>query len=424
MVNEQDFIELNTNFDTSGNCSARIINLLLVPTFIYVLVIGAYFGIIPFKMEVHSVILIGMIYVVYLFFVGHNAYFASCKFRKQYASLKDQLKNYINKNSLTIEHLTKANASVEDFLQEFTAPLRNTNFSSVAAGMFPTLGILGTFISIALSMPDFSSQTADVLEKEIALLLGGVGTAFYVSIYGIFLSIWWIFYEKIGMSRFEHDILIIKENCKTFFWNKIDIEKIHFQKSIENYEKLNSVFNNIGSAQLVENMNNTLAQRLEVFNSIIDKEQHALEESNAFRDKRAKEQELSNQAYAKITQDMHSLVPMISEVTKEMNVMLQHLQVKENNIAAGTKILNDNIVILNDSLNNISAQNLESIYASIIKNIETMKSDTDRIGWSFNQHLNDFDERFTQKLKTSLEMIDAQTAEVISQVVELKDDLK
>ena len=424
MVHEQDFMQLNQNFDTSGNCRARIVNLFLIPTLIYIVVIVGYMGFIPLKVEIHSVILIGLIYLIYIFFIRHNAYYASCKFRKQYQNLKEELKNYINKNSLVIEDTTKANASIDDFLKEFTLPLRNTNFSSVAAGIFPTLGILGTFISIAVSMPDFSSQSASVLEKEISLLLGGVGTAFYVSIYGIFLSIWWIFYEKIGMSRFDHDILIIKENTKSFFWNKIDIEKIHFQKSIENYEKLNAVFNNIGSSQLVENMNNSLAQRLEMFDSIINTEQKAMQRSNEYMLQSQQQQLKANQAYEKITHDVSTLVPMITQAVQQMSTILDTMQEKENSIEETTKILNENITALNDALKNLSASNLESVYSNIIKNIQTMKSDTDRIGWSFNQHLNEFDEKFTKKLQESLQMIDAQTAQAISQVIDLKDELK
>ena len=80
-------------------------------------------------------------------------------------------------------------------------------------------------------MPDFSSQSTDALEKEISLLLGGVGTAFYVSyLWVYFLSIWWLFFEKLGMSRFEKDVIVIKENTKIFFWNKMDIEKNSFSK--------------------------------------------------------------------------------------------------------------------------------------------------------------------------------------------------
>jgi hypothetical protein len=424
MVHEQDFMQLNQNFDTSGNCTARIVNLFLIPTLIYAIVIVGYIGFIPLKVEIHSVVLIGLIYIIYLFFIRHNAYFVSCKFRKKYQILKEQLQNYINKNSLTIENTTKANASIDDFLKEFTLPLRNTNFSSVAAGIFPTLGILGTFISIAVSMPDFSSQTASVLEKEISLLLGGVGTAFYVSIYGIFLSIWWIFYEKIGMSRFEHDIIIIKENTKSFFWNKIDIEKIHFQKSIENYEKLNTIFNNIGSSQLVENMNNSLTQRLQMFDSIIDAEQKAMQRSNEFTMQRESQQLKINQSYEKITNDISSLVPMMNQTVQHMSAMINMMQSERSNLETASNELNKNIILLNEALQNVSSKNLQDLYSNILKNIETMKNDTDRIGWSFNQHLNDFDEKFTKKLHQSLQMIDSQTAKVISQVVDLKDELK
>jgi hypothetical protein len=196
MVNEEDFIELNSNFNQKAKCGWNIIALFFIPFVIFLLVILAYIGIVPLKMEFHSVLLIGIIFFIYLFFIPHNAYFSQCMFKKRYQSLKSELKTYINKNPLTIEGTIKANGSMDDFLKEFTSSLRNDNFSSVAAGVFPTLGILGTFISIAMSMPDFSSQTSDMLEREISLLLGGVGTAFYVSIYGIFLSIWWIFYEK------------------------------------------------------------------------------------------------------------------------------------------------------------------------------------------------------------------------------------
>ncbi|MFW3398463.1 hypothetical protein ACN9K5_10890, partial [Aliarcobacter butzleri] len=77
---------------------------------------------------------------------------------------------------------TKANGSVDAFLQDYTSNIRNTNLSTIARGIFPTLGNLGTFISIALSMPDITAGTTQALESEITVLLGSVGTAFYVSI--------------------------------------------------------------------------------------------------------------------------------------------------------------------------------------------------------------------------------------------------
>ncbi|MEZ4694545.1 MAG: MotA/TolQ/ExbB proton channel family protein [Aliarcobacter sp.] len=197
MFTDDDFIELNSKFYNSCKPNSRIFTLLTVPMGLFALVLLCYLGFFPLKVELHSVVLIGFIFFIYIFFVKHNAYFVSCKFKTQYHDLSYSLKEYINKNLLTIGDITKANGSVDDFLQDYTSNIRNTNFSSIASGIFPTLGILGTFISIAFSMPDFNAGTSSALEGEISKLLGGVGTAFYVSIYGIFLSIWWTFFEKL-----------------------------------------------------------------------------------------------------------------------------------------------------------------------------------------------------------------------------------
>lgn len=60
-------------------------------------------------------------------------------------------------------------------------------FASIGSAIFPMMGILGTFISIAFSMPNFSSSDTAALEQEIADLLSGVGTAFMFQFMEFFL---------------------------------------------------------------------------------------------------------------------------------------------------------------------------------------------------------------------------------------------
>ena len=139
MFKEEDLIELNSRFYTNCKPLSRIFTLLTVPTLLFILVILCYFGVLPLKVEIHSVILIGAIYFIYLFFIRHNAYFVACKFRTLYADLQIALLDYINNNLLTIAQTSKANGSVDDFLQDYTSNLRNSNFSSIASGIFPTL---------------------------------------------------------------------------------------------------------------------------------------------------------------------------------------------------------------------------------------------------------------------------------------------
>ena len=110
-------------------------------------------------------------------------------------------------------------------------------------------------------MPDFTSSNTSALDGEITKLLSGVATAFYVSIYGIFLSIWWIFFEKFGLSRFDQDCFIIKENTKNFFWTKIDIESIHIKSNLDNFTTMNDIFKQLTSSEIINTINSSIEQR-------------------------------------------------------------------------------------------------------------------------------------------------------------------
>ncbi len=429
MVSEQDFIDLSLKFQTKGSCALRLIALVWVPLLMFLVVVGGYAGLLPFQTEVHSVILIGLVFVVYLFLMQHNAYFASCAFKKRFSEMKEQLTLYINNNLLTIADTTKANVPLDSFMKEFSTTLRNENYSSIAAGIFPTLGILGTFISIALTMPDFSSQTANALEREISQLLGGVGTAFYVSIYGIFLSIWWIFFEKSGMSRFERDVRLIKAETRAFFWEKEEIEQTYFQKSMENFEKLNSVFDNISSQEFIENMNRTLEQRMMIFDAVIEREQQAVEHASRQIRQGADEMEglalyreemLS--ANKEVTENMKHFVGRLEENTKELTLANEALGSHRGNVAEITQQLDENVVKLSHTLAHLNVENIQNIYSGVIENMDSMKSKIDSIGNAFDANLDQFDEAFLAKLKKTLEMIDSETTQIVSQLSELKRD--
>jgi DNA-binding transcriptional MerR regulator len=85
------------------------------------------------------------------------------------------------------------------------------------------MGILGTFVAIALSMPDFSVTDTQALDREISLLLSGVGSAFFASIYGILLSLIWTYFEKRGLSKIENYFSSIKKASSSLIWSKEEL---------------------------------------------------------------------------------------------------------------------------------------------------------------------------------------------------------
>lgn len=404
MLSNDNLIDLSAiKFQTTCKPISRIFILLTIPSALFAIIILCYLGKLPLTVEIHSVILIGFIYFIYLFFVKHNAYYVSCKFKTQYSAMFFSLKEYVDNNLLTIDNSTKANGSFDDFLKDYTSNLRNTNFSSIASGIFPTLGILGTFISIALSMPDFSTGTTTALEQEISSLLGGVGTAFYVSIYGIFLSIWWTFFEKIGMSRFEHDAFLIKESTKSFFWTRIDIESIHIKSNLDNFSKMSEVFEKLTSSNMMENINLLIEKRVEILDEILKKELI-----------------LSTKISENIDNN-EKLSIMLKDMTLNMSTTIKSFEQSKDSYTLSAQLLNNSIGKLNGHLDNLSSDNLKAIYSNIVKSIETMKSDMEKIEWKFKQGLDEYDTKFADKLQTSLESIDQQTVKIIEDLTEFKE---
>ena len=396
MFIEDDFIELNSKFYTTCKPTSRIVTLLSVPIVLFIAVLLCYIGVFPLNVEIHSVILIGIILFIYLFFVKHNAYYVSCKFKTQYEDLAYNLKEYINNNLLTIGETTKANGSVDDFLQDYTSNIRNTNLSTIASGIFPTLGILGTFISIALSMPDVTAGTTQALESEITVLLGGVGTAFYVSIYGIFLSIWWIFFEKFGMSRFDHDSFVIKESTKSFFWTRIDIESIHIKSNLDNFTKMSNVFNQLTSSDILETINNSIERRFKALDELLNKE-------------------------LILSSKLDENIQMLNSMSKDISSTLNSFEKQKNLYTLSAELLNANIIKLNSHMDNLSSENLKSIYTNIVKSIETMKNDMEKIEWKFKKEIDEYDEKITHKLQNSLELIDVETSKIVKDLSEFKE---
>lgn len=206
------------------------LTLLSLPLFLYMALVLGFLDIIPLKTEFHSLVVVGIILFIYLFFIPHNAVYALQNFDNSHDYLEREIKGYLKNFNLEIMDKTKSTASVEAFFESYYKDFRNNNFSSIAPSLFPTLGILGTFVSIAISMPNFSVADAGMLEDEVTKLLMGTGTAFYASIYGIFLSIWWILFEKKGISSIDKKIAFFRNHFKKQTWDTDELRHAELQE--------------------------------------------------------------------------------------------------------------------------------------------------------------------------------------------------
>ncbi|QOR62798.1 MotA/TolQ/ExbB proton channel family protein [Sulfurovum sp. ST-21] len=196
-----------------------------------------YVGILPLQVELHTLIIIAFIFLVFVTFVRHNANYAACHMKGSFNKMEERLQHELRANALTIMGKTKSTLHVKDFMEEYYKDIRNDNFARVAPSVFPMLGILGTFIAIAISMPDFTVKDLDALDHEISILLSGIGTAFYASIYGIALSLLWTYFEKRGSSKVDKNLHDLEKLYDARVWKKAELIKHeHMQSELKDQE--------------------------------------------------------------------------------------------------------------------------------------------------------------------------------------------
>lgn len=368
---------LATLESSKQSCAMVYLKLMLLPTFAYLYFVLGFLDILHFKVGIHSIVLIGFIYLVALVFAKHNGEFGACTFRSNTQEFERELHEYVSKNLMQIGTTVKSNASFESFIDTYAKRIRNDNYASIAAGVFPTMGILGTFISIALTLPDFSSQSAGALEQEISLLLSGVGTAFYVSIYGILLSLWWIFFEKRGLSRFDRQIALLQEKTASLFWTKEEIEQAYLQENLQHFEKIGKMFEQLSGNDFSERLSQNIESKFELFDRMLNLEaaavkrgaEHIKEAMDILSQSQGKQRDLSL-----LHEDILTKISLFNEKTTDLHVKLMRsneeildanqelLQtLKENATPSYEHEENDEVASLKESLKMIDAQTEEII---------------------------------------------------------------
>ncbi len=257
----------NKNQSSSAICFFSYIVVALLPTIFFAGIVLGYLHKIPLKVNIESLIILSVIYFTYLLFIKHNANVAICRMRNEYINLQKSLQKHIKDNSLTIFNQTKSTINITDFITDYYKTFRNDNFASVAPSFFPMLGILGTFTAIALSMPDFSSNNTEALDRDISLLLAGVGTAFYASIYGIFLSIVWTFFEKRGLSKVDMDLHELQDIYQSYIWSESELSRHeHMQDELRDKNMIKA-FKEVFNLDFIQILNE---KHLENFKTIIN----------------------------------------------------------------------------------------------------------------------------------------------------------
>jgi hypothetical protein len=399
--------------DKPVKCSSGLGRLLLIPTLFVLLIILSKFGLAPLNSQWHTVIIVLVIYLIFVPFVFHNAFYITCKAKKSLKKLQEEIDTYLNSHQWKFEGTSKSIGSVEPLIENFEKHLRNDHFAGVAAGVFPTLGILGTFISIAISMPDFSVETSQALEEEISKLLGGVGTAFYASIFGIFLSLWWIFFEKSGLSHFDKILLKIQNEAQAKIWTHDELKLIELKQRQQIHLESKNLVDGLGLSRY--NIQDELKGIYKSYAELHRDVNNLSQDIHIHVDNNIKQLTMSaNNMHAQqiLQKEMQSQIESLSlKLTRQSDEQAELHRRFENLIAIEEKIT-------------LSSQNIAEINASVLAKFENFNIDqTTQKLLDFTKALQDAQEsqqdNYNLQMREGFELIDKEVSYVVKRLSEV-----
>jgi biopolymer transport protein ExbB/TolQ len=326
----------------SSSCAVQFIAILFLPFLLLLGLVLGYMEVIPLKVELHTLVIVAFIFAVFSSFVKHNANYAACHMRGSFRYMEEELQGALHTNSLTIMEKTKSTLNITEFFKEYYKEMLNDNFARVAPSVFPMLGILGTFIAIAISMPDFTVQDLDALDQEISILLSGIGTAFYASIYGIFLSLLWMYFEKRGSAKVDKNIYDLEKLYAGRVWKESELIKHRHMQSELKDQALIKTLHETFNMDFIKDLN---TQYLQNFTRVLEE---------------------TSKNFGEVTAHMLS-------ASEHLKSTLEEIQTKEENINAES-VMKSNIEAFNESAHTLQ-NSLERFDGTVDHTFEKIDSE-------------------------------------------------
>lgn len=131
-------------------------------------------------------------------------------------AFKATLKEYFDESDALVRRgKSYYNCNIADYVNEdLVNKVGNTAFNDFLSGVMTGLGILGTFVGLAIGLQSFRTDTAEEMTSSIAPLIEGIKVAFYTSIFGVLLS---LVYGTLYKYRFNQAEAAIDEFVSLFY---------------------------------------------------------------------------------------------------------------------------------------------------------------------------------------------------------------
>ncbi|MHB9304698.1 hypothetical protein ACW0S0_07395 [Fusobacterium polymorphum] len=268
--------------------------------------------------------------------------------------------------------------------------------------LLPILGVIGTFAGICIGLADFNSNE---IEKSVPLLLQGLKTAFWTSLIGtslaVFFNVWYSFKDKKDIEDEEDEIPLLKLQIK-------ELQSISekFNSFLEN-----QAINNNSLKNLTEFFNNNEDKNLKKFEEIKNELKvlnDKQEKTNSFYETSLLKLEILDEINKKYDKNIENFALCNENISvlKENSILNleENKKLNSNTTETLTKLellekVNTNILGKLESIEKINTDTLNK-NSSIFKNIELLLD-------NFKNYKDEFSNFFKASESQSRELITA-----------------
>lgn len=355
------------------------------PAFIYGLFVAGFFYDFGIKIDYMLLALMAPLFFVALIFTTRNAEFSCAIFEIQQADFKRELKDYILKSLLTIGKKTKSNSSFDDFIANYCGFIRNDSYSNIGAATFALLGIFGVFVYISLLLPELSFDEG--FELSVSALLKALASAFFLAVYGIFLSLWWVFFERAGEARFARIINRQKLATKSFFWGKEELERHYMEQNLQSSNQISTIFGYVNENIFFDELGKVIERKFNNFTNLLKAEEEATKASS-------EHLKYTMNMLQKTQKEQKDIVRVYSDIINALNTFNQNL--KEMQLELAKNFLKA------QSLNDEKASRLEKSVLALSVNISSFEHRLDSFNAKLFENQSLVLDDFKESIKTSL----------------------
>lgn len=222
-------------------------------------------------------------------------------------------------------------------------------------GLHVSLGVLGTFIGLAIGLSGLNVVDPEVLRQGVAGLIGGMKTAFYTSVLGVVLSLVWIFVDRAISIQTNREI----------DWH---IDKLHYFLNADDEEIFLNRLEKI-TQQQSEQMKTLLTDALE--NAMMPFVQ-TIEKGNKEITNQLSEQSETSKEYLNIIKTQGDELP--SKLMEQITPFVEKIETgnKEitNHLIAQSEISKEHLSVVKTQGDELSSKLIEQITASTNETIE------------------------------------------------------